>query len=533
MADDRSEPGSASPTPASKPIQDAYAAFLAATTLTDADRVALRKHRGLSDKTIDRLEFRSGGKEALRALHALQGRFTDHVLVAAGLYQPGDDEEAPARADENLVPGPILIPYRNRAGRCIGIRRHKDPRSGKAYWPKGKRIELYIPWLARENSRRVLYLTEGEFKAAALAQLGYNAIAVPGISSFVGEHFHRLIKRLRLDKVERLLVVYDAEDKTNPAAGNYKHDPNARYDTPHYAFRMAWQLERALNPARIGDGFQARIATLPLNWDPDGLKVDCDSALAAGKTRADFEGVFAAALRPADYLRAPASVTRLDADALAVITAKLGRWLRSGGHDASPKFQARKCAEILGCLRHWFCRASSDGTPTVLYVYAGGVYRARGRAAADQLSLRLLEDHWKPRWRDEIAHALAALVALSPDEEAWIDAGHFADDEVLPSWINVRNGWVNWRTGKLKPHTPDQLSTVQLPVAFDPSADAHEVRAFLMSVLPEDFRADIYQVIGYLLAPTTAYEKAFLLVGPQGTGKTTFLTMLTALLGDE
>jgi putative DNA primase/helicase len=74
---------------------------------------------------------------------------------------------------------------------------------------------------------------------------------------------------------------------------------------------------------------------------------------------------------------------------------------------------------------------------------------------------------------------------------------------------------------------------VQLPVTLDPSAKAHEVRAFSMAVLPEDFREDIYQVIGYLLLPTTAYEKAFLLVGPQGTGKTTFLTMLTAFLGDE
>ena len=525
--------GHPSPDPELRLVQDAYEAFLAATSLTDEDRKALREQRGLSDKTIDKLQFRSGGKEALEALRALQGRHPDDVLVAAGLYQPGDDDDAPAQADENLVSGPTLIPYRNRGGRYTGIRRHKDPRYGKAYWPKGKRIELYIPGLARIEGLSVLHLTEGEFKAAALAQLGYNAIAVPGISSFVGEHFYRLIKRLRLDKVERLIVVYDAEDKTKPDASNYKHDPNVRYDTPYYAFRVAWQSERALNPARVRGGFAARVATLPLDWDPEGVKVDCDSALAAGKTKKDFDAVFAAALRPRDYLRAPSSITRLDNDALDVITAKLGRWLFSGRDDASAKFRARKCAEILRCRRHWFCRASSDGTPTILYVYASGVYRPRGRAAVDQLSLQLLGDHWKPRWRDEIAHALAALVALPPDQEDRINAAHFGDDAALPSWINVQNGWINWRTGKLRPHTPDELSTAQLPVQFDPEADAHEVRAFLMAVLPEDFLEDIYQVIGYLLVPTTAYEKAFLLVGPQGTGKTTFLTMLTALLGDE
>jgi P4 family phage/plasmid primase-like protien len=536
MSEQASEPIPVDPPPAGDAVQDVYVAFLGAITLTDKDRRALRERRGLSDETINTLEFRSGGEEALKALHALHAlgqQYSADVLVAAGLYQPGDDEDATARPDKSLVAGPILIPYRNRAGQYTGIRRHKRGSSGKAYSPKGKQVELYMPWLTEAEDRRVLHLTEGEFKAAGLAELGYNAMAVPGISSFVDKGFGRLCTQLRQDKVERLILVYDAEDKSNPDAKNYKHDPNVRYDTPYYAFRMAWQLERALNPAQLKGGFQAWIATLPLDWDPEGVKVDCDSALAAGKNRTDFDAVFSQALRPVDYLRAPTSVTRLDNAALTAITAKLGRWLCSRRNDGSTTFQARRCAEILVCLRHWFCRASSDGTPTLLYVYADGVYRARGRAAVDQLSLRLLRDHWKPRWRDEVANALAALVVLSLDEEARIDAGHFGDEEPLPSWINVENGWVNWRTGESRPHTPDELSTVQLPMAFDPEADAHEARAFLMAVLPKDFLEDIHQVIGYLLVPTTAYEKAFLLVGSQGTGKTTFLTMLTALLGDE
>jgi putative DNA primase/helicase len=101
--------------------------------------------------------------------------------------------------------------------------------------------------------------------------------------------------------------------------------------------------------------------------------------------------------------------------------------------------------------------------------------------------------------------------------------------------IAVANGILDLRTGELSPPTPAFLSPVRIHAAYDPDAPGERVRAFLDSVTGGDdalFRL-LMEIVGYLLVPDNRYQKAFMLLGPGGNGKSVFLNVVRALLGPE
>lgn len=285
-----------------------YALLVERLTLCDADRAELKTRRGLFDVTIDTCRFKSGGIAARRALDALRGHVDDETLVSSGLYvrQEVGGETRPAEPNPALTSGGGLIPYFDDNGACLSVQRHKG-RDGAGYWLAGKRVEIYLPQIS-VSDRKTLYLAEGPYKAAALAQLGYFAVAVPGITAFIGGNFPRLVQWIGRHGTPSVVVVFDSEDKRERIA-----DPFRRHDTPFYAWQTAHLLTRENIPAKI--------ATLPLDWDTDRRKVDPDSALASGRVRGDFDAVFQRAVMPTDYFRSPNAV--LDDEARNVLAAKL------------------------------------------------------------------------------------------------------------------------------------------------------------------------------------------------------------------
>jgi putative DNA primase/helicase len=102
-----------------------------------------------------------------------------------------------------------------------------------------------------------------------------------------------------------------------------------------------------------------------------------------------------------------------------------------------------------------------------------------------------------------------------------------------PDIINLKNGLLNIKTGKLKEHTPRFLSLTQLPLTFDPTAECPRFLKFLSEVVDESDIPIIQELFGYCLYKNHQIHKAFMLVGDGANGKSTLLRILKIFLGPE
>jgi putative DNA primase/helicase len=104
--------------------------------------------------------------------------------------------------------------------------------------------------------------------------------------------------------------------------------------------------------------------------------------------------------------------------------------------------------------------------------------------------------------------------------------------EPVKDYLNCRNGMVDWRTGKVLPHSPDFLSTVQFPFDWpDEEVSCPKFDKFLDDMLSPDYKQLVWEMIGYLLFSGNPRQIAFLHLGEGMNGKGTLLRVLSAMLG--
>lgn len=97
----------------------------------------------------------------------------------------------------------------------------------------------------------------------------------------------------------------------------------------------------------------------------------------------------------------------------------------------------------------------------------------------------------------------------------------------------MANGLLDWKSGELRSHTPDHLSTIQLPVKWDPDATCPGIARFLSEVLPDEAcSALVFEIAGYAFYPRSLFHKAVMLCGPGRNGKSVLLSILRAMLGE-
>jgi len=112
-----------------------------------------------------------------------------------------------------------------------------------------------------------------------------------------------------------------------------------------------------------------------------------------------------------------------------------------------------------------------------------------------------------------------SVASLEVDQTAWE--------------LNTRSGILDLASGQLREHTPEYFSTIQSAAHYRPGAVAHDWLAFLDEAVPD--RADrllLQQFAGLCLTGDTSPQRALLLVGDGGTGKSTFVRVLQAVLGN-
>jgi len=98
-----------------------------------------------------------------------------------------------------------------------------------------------------------------------------------------------------------------------------------------------------------------------------------------------------------------------------------------------------------------------------------------------------------------------------------------------PDFLPCRNGVLDIPTKTLLPHTPDIYATSRLEFDYDPSADCPSFKQALLQI--PDAIGFLQEFAGYALTPDVSHETAVWLQGTPGSGKSTILEGLQAMLG--
>jgi putative DNA primase/helicase len=163
-----------------------------------------------------------------------------------------------------------------------------------------------------------------------------------------------------------------------------------------------------------------------------------------------------------------------------------------------------------------------------MYIYSQDGYWKR--IHSDYVEMQALEEIEE----DSIRSAQLADIRRLTEKLSLIGR-HYPDRD-----LNEYNGYCNIRSGMLDPislqikdHHEDFLSTIQLPVNYNPNATCPQWTQALDEILEGDSEriAILQEFTGLCLVPDTSFQKAVLMVGEGANGKTTLLEVLMELLG--
>lgn len=186
---------------------------------------------------------------------------------------------------------------------------------------------------------------------------------------------------------------------------------------------------------------------------------------------------------------------------------------------------------IKALLSHFHIKTSvkSDRKDSIL-IYHGGRYEDGGDVAIAKIMAHAFMDTllsngtsaYSTHERNEILNRIRELTPT-------LDNEFDADLDI----INVENGLFDWGTGRFMQHTPEYPSRIQIPVRYDPKATCPNIEKYFSIVFkPEDI-PKIKEFIAYCLYRGYPIQKAFLLYGEGGVGKSIFISILTAFVGED
>jgi len=113
-------------------------------------------------------------------------------------------------------------------------------------------------------------------------------------------------------------------------------------------------------------------------------------------------------------------------------------------------------------------------------------------------------------------------------------AARAADFDKNPWLLNLLNGTLDLQADTLRAHRREDLITKLAPVTFDPSATAPTFEAMVNRIFDNRIAliAFVQRFVGHALTGLTTEQVLLLLHGIGANGKTTFVELIRALLGD-
>lgn len=411
--------------------------------------------------------------------------FADAVRIVAQ-YVGMRSESPAAKPTSNGQVRPRIIAtydYVDEGGQLLSQAVRLEPKGFYQRQPNGKgdwinslegvrRVPYRLPSIINSNGRTPIYIVEGEQDADRLADAGLISTCNAGGAGNWSEGLETYL-------FDRHVVVIPDND-----VAGHKH---------------------AQDVARRCSAVAKSVKVLKLPDLPE--KGDISDWLDAGGTVAEFRRLTreAPAWEPStEPEEAADSSTREIKRSIISAMALHGR--------------TRPFADAL-TADHFF--ASDPGG--TLYVYQDGVYRPTGRQfIAGELRRRMEGWDISNKWsKNRVAEVTAYIEADIPT--VW---------ERPPAHeVNVANGILDINTGEIRPHNPEYLSTIQIPVMHEPEATCPNWERFIEQTFPEDTQQLAFEVVADVMTTARNDQRAILLVGDGNNGKSRYLTGIRAFLG--
>jgi putative DNA primase/helicase len=156
-----------------------------------------------------------------------------------------------------------------------------------------------------------------------------------------------------------------------------------------------------------------------------------------------------------------------------------------------------------------------------IYVFKDGCYQSNGEA--------LIDSYCKKALSEEYREARAKEVAANIRASTYVKRGN-PPSNLIP----LQNGVLNLETGEMEPHNIKYQFFGVFPILYDPKADCPEIKKFLSEITGrEEDKLILEEMIGYCLFTDYRFQKALILLGEGANGKTTYLSLVKAFLGNE
>lgn len=161
----------------------------------------------------------------------------------------------------------------------------------------------------------------------------------------------------------------------------------------------------------------------------------------------------------------------------------------------------------------------ANGDDGSLWAHSDGIWTPQPKLIQDSLTLTL-KNAYKTTMVSEVTHHVESRspqMVVGP----------------TPDVINFENGMLHWQTGELKGHDPAQFSTIQLPHRWNPDAECPAFDQFLEDSLEPDTVRLAWEAVAVAIYSGNPIQRAILLHGLPGSGKSVFLDVIAGLLGQE
>jgi len=186
------------------------------------------------------------------------------------------------------------------------------------------------------------------------------------------------------------------------------------------------------------------------------------------------------------------------------------------------RFLSKKLADDI-MSQHTFI--TFDDTEEI-YFYEDGIYKPKGKILIEQICEEVLSIKGNTHRVNEVVNHIK--------RSTYINRSKIMDSN--PNFLCVENGIIDLTKIKegeimLLPHTSKMVFLSKLPVEYKPNQDCPKIKKFLKEIVrPEDIPL-LQEMVGYTLWKDYPIQKAFVLLGEGNNGKSTFLQLLTKLLG--